>query len=64
MLKEAKVRRNCITNRESQLQEAVAWCKENGCRGYLALKSGLFPLIKQGGHGITARHHAGVTVNG
>ena len=27
------------------MEEAVAWCKENGCRGQAALSSGLFPTI-------------------
>ena len=29
-----------------QLKEAVAWCVENGKRGYAALQTGQFPLIK------------------
>lgn len=43
---EAKVARNKISRKESQLNEAVRWCKENKVRGYSAIKSGLFPLIK------------------
>ena len=45
---EATVCRSAIMKRESQPQEAVAWCREHNCCGYLALKSGLFPLIKHG----------------
>ena len=32
--------------RESMLKEAVEWCQNNQCRGYAAIKSGHFPLIK------------------
>ena len=46
MLAEATVHRSSITKKESQLEKAVAWCRENECCVYLALKSGLFPLIK------------------
>ena len=31
---------------ETQLKDAIHYCKENNCRGYSAVKSGLFPLIK------------------
>ena len=30
----------------NQLQEAVDYCLQNDCKGYKALKSGLFPLIR------------------
>jgi len=43
---EAKVARKKINNREDQLNDAVKWCKEHNCRGYSAVKSKLFPLIK------------------
>ena len=43
---EATVHRSSITKIESQREEAVAWCRENECCVYLALKSGLFLLIK------------------
>ena len=32
--------------REEQLVEATEYCIRNGCKGYTALASGLFPLIK------------------
>ena len=32
--------------REKQLLNAVLYCQQNNCRGYTAVKSGLFPLIK------------------
>ena len=32
--------------RENQLEEVVEWCQQNDCKGYKALKSGMFPLIR------------------
>ena len=32
--------------KNQDLEEAIMWCKENGCRGYAALNTGLFPSIK------------------
>ena len=32
--------------REEQLKDAVNWCQEHKCRGYSAIKSKLFPLLK------------------
>ena len=32
--------------REDELRNAVVWCRENNARGWSAVKSGLFPLIK------------------
>ena len=43
---EAKVARKRIRTREQQLVEAVEWCREHNCRGYSAVKSKLFPLVK------------------
>ena len=43
---EAKVALRKISSREEQLRQAVNWCMENRCRGYSAIKSGLFPLVK------------------
>ena len=43
---EAQVARKKISNKEIQLNEAVIWCKQNKVRAYSAIKSGLFPLIK------------------
>ena len=43
---EARVARKKISSKESQLNEAVIWCKQNKARGYPAIKSGLFPFIK------------------
>ena len=38
--------RKRINAKTEQLKAAVAWCIENGARGYAALKTGQFPLIK------------------
>ena len=38
--------KNQAKERENQLKEAVQYCVEKNCRGYSAVKSGLFPLIK------------------
>ena len=46
---EATVYRRDIRARESQIQEAVEWCKENNKRGQAALKTGKFPLINDRG---------------
>ena len=35
-----------INTKAAQLQDAVEWCQEQNCRGYLAVKSGHFPQIK------------------
>ena len=43
---EARVARKKISSQESQLNEAVIWCKQNKARGYSAIKSGFFPFIK------------------
>ena len=43
---EAKVARKKITEKEQQLKEAVEWSNEHNVRGYSAIKSGLFPLVK------------------
>ena len=32
--------------REDQLLKAVQYCNDNSCKGYSALATGLFPLIK------------------
>lgn len=42
----AAVRRDQISERESQLNAAVQWCQHNNKRGWAAINSGLFPLIK------------------
>ena len=43
---EAVVVRKSTNEKNQQLQEAIHWCEENNARGQAALKSGLFPLIK------------------
>ena len=43
---EAQVARKKILRKEEQLNNAVAWCREHNVRGYSAIKSGLFPLVK------------------
>ena len=42
----AKVARKRTETKNKQLADAVNYCRENGCRGHSALKTGLFPLIK------------------
>ena len=39
------IRQKVTSRRAIDVEEAVAWCKENGCRGQKALASGLFPTI-------------------
>lgn len=43
---ESIVKRKQINEKSSQIEEAVKWCEENGKRGYAALNTGRFPLIK------------------
>lgn len=43
---DAVVARKWTNAKAEQLKAAVAWCVENGARGYAALKTGQFPLIK------------------
>ena len=43
---EAIVARKATEAKNEQLTRAVTWCKEHNVRGYTAIKSGLFPLIK------------------
>ncbi|XP_066924016.1 uncharacterized protein [Clytia hemisphaerica] len=43
---EAIVKRKNINQKELQIEEAVNWCKENRRKGHSALKTGMFPLIK------------------
>ena len=40
------IRRRIASRKSIAMEEAVAWCKENECRGQKALSSGLFPSIK------------------
>ena len=46
---EAIVRRKNINKKETQIEEAVNWCKANGKKAHSALKTGMFPLIKDRG---------------
>ena len=41
-----KIQREIINVKEEQLNNAVSWCRENNRRGWAAINSGLFPLIK------------------
>ena len=41
-----KIARKRALEREEQLKKAVLYCNENNCKGYAAITSGLFPLIK------------------
>ena len=38
-----------IEEKERQLEDAIEWCKTSGKKGYAAIKTGLFPLIKDCG---------------
>ena len=40
------VNRKRTISKNQALQEAVQWCMDNGCKGWKAVKSGLFPEIK------------------
>ena len=39
------IRRTASNKRAIELEEAVTYCRTNGCRGQKALASGLFPTI-------------------
>ena len=41
-----KVRRKAADLKNQDIAEAVEWCRENGKRGWAAVHSGLFPLVK------------------
>ena len=43
---EAAVARSNIKKKRKQLDDAILWCQENNVRGHSAVKSGLFPLVK------------------
>ena len=42
----AKVNRDNINKKDQQMDDALRWCQENNKRGWAALNTGLFPLIK------------------
>ena len=42
----AEVNRKNYNEKLKQIEDAVKYCKENNCKGKSALKTGLFPLIK------------------
>lgn len=42
----AEVNRKNYNKKLKQIEDAVKYCKENNCKGKSALKTGLFPLIK------------------
>ena len=46
---EAIVQRKNINKKQVELEEAVKWCKINGKKSQSALKTGMFPLIKDRG---------------
>ena len=46
---ETIVKQKGIEEKELQLSNANRWCQENIKRGHAALKTGLFPLIKDRG---------------
>ena len=46
---EAAVYKKNITRKEQQIAAAVEWCQEIFERGRAALKTGMFPLIKERG---------------
>ena len=41
----AKIARELINKKDSQLEEAVKWCQSNNKRGWAALQTKNFPLI-------------------
>ena len=43
---EAKVAFSNSKRKSLELEAAIEWCNENNSSGYMAIKSGLFPLIK------------------
>ena len=43
---EANIARKSTNAKNEQLANAVEWCRKNNARGHSAIKSGLFPLIK------------------
>lgn len=47
-LEHDRIRRKRTTTKQNELDEAVKWCISKGCRGYKAVKSGLFPSVKCG----------------
>ena len=42
----SSVIRDNINMRNCQLEDAVMWCQENNKRGWAAINSGMFPMIK------------------
>ena len=59
MMKEPNERSKCTSNlvrrtvysekvssKKEQLEKAIQYCRENDCKGYQALSTGLFPLVK------------------
>ena len=46
---EGSVKRKSIEKKEIQIESAVSWCRKHGKRGYAALATGKFPLIKNRG---------------
>ena len=43
---DAVVGRQFTNAKSKQIQDAVNYCIENGCRGFKALNTGLFPMVK------------------
>ena len=43
---EAIIHRKNINLKENQIEKAVQWCIDNNKKGHAALKTGMFPLIK------------------
>ena len=37
---------NIQNDKQEQLRKAVQYCLENNCKGYKAIQSGQFPLVK------------------
>jgi len=46
---EGSVKRKSIEKKEIQIESALSWCREHKKRGYAALATGKFPLIKNRG---------------
>ena len=58
----AKVSRGHYNEKMRQIGEAVKYCKENNCKGKMALSTGNFPLIKD--HKTIARRLNGDIIHG
>ena len=47
-LANCKITNEAAADKKIQLEEATQWCRDNDKRGWAAVSSGLFPLVKDG----------------